>query len=99
MQNIGRIITIMTFGPQACKKSAPSLSSSLTTRVHHFPKIFESSLGHPTASGFDIVEHVYELFFNLNNFCKMHIAKENWIGDARRAARRLHCETIALSLV
>ena len=91
---------MMTSGPQAGKKSAPSLSSSLTTRVHHFPKIFESSLGHPTASEFDNVEHVYDFFFfNLNNFCKMHIAKENWIDDARRAARRRHCETIALSLV
>ena len=70
-----------------------------SNRVHHFPKIFELPLGHPTTSGFDIVEHVYEIFLNLNNFFNMHIAKENWIGDARRAARRRHCETIALSLV
>ena len=67
----------------------------LINRVHHFPKIFELPLTHPTTSGFDIVEHVYEIFLNLNNSFNMHIAKENWIDDARCAARRRHCETSA----
>ena len=63
----------------------------VVSRVHHFPTIFELplGLGHPTVSGFDIAEHVYELLLNLNNFCNMYVAKENWIDDARRAARRV----------
>ena len=48
-------------------------------RVHHLPRIFAAPPGHPTASGFDSIEYVYEIFLNLINVWDMHNAKENSI--------------------
>ena len=40
---------------------------AVIVRVHHLPRIFAAPPGHPTASGFDSIEYMYEIFLNLIN--------------------------------
>ena len=56
-----------------------SISMGMSIRVHHLPRIFAAPPGHPTASGFNSIEYVYEIFLNLINVWDMHNAKENSI--------------------
>ena len=43
------------------------MDGGMDTRVHHLPRIFAAPPGHPTASGFDSIEYMNEIFLNLIN--------------------------------